>query len=287
MCSKQWPVLTVFITLGSALVGIVLIAFLLMLNLTVAVGTLNGLIFYANIIAANRGTYLPFQNPNFCTVLIAWLNLEFGFDTCYFEGMDVYAKTWIHMTFPVYIILLVAVVIYVSERSTKFSRLIGKGNPVAALATLILLAFTKFLQTIIAIFSFAILKYPDGTKHILWLPDGSIKYLRGKHIPIFLVAVGILAFGLLYICLLFLWQWLLRAPNKRIFSCTRNTRIQSFMDAHLAPHTHRYRFWTGILLLARVFLYLFSAVNVSGDPRTDLLAVSLVITGLIFVKGLV
>ena len=59
------------------------------------------------------------------------------------------------------------------------------------------------------------------------------------------------------------------------------------MDAHLAPHTHRYRFWTGILLLARVLLYLLSAANVSGDPKIDLLAVSVVITGLIFVKGLV
>ena len=287
LCSTRWPVLTIFITIGAVLTGVVLIFLILVLNLTVAIGTLNGLIFYANIIAANKGTYLPFQKPNFCTVLIAWFNLEFEFDTCYFEGMDMYAKTWIHMAFPVYIILLVVIVIFVSERSTNFARLIGKGNPVATLATLILLAFTKFLQAIIAILSFAILEYPDGTKQFLWLPDASIKYLRGKHVPLFLVAVGIVAFGFLYICLLFSWQWLLRAPNKRIFSWVRNTRIQSFMDAHLAPHTHRCRFWTGILLLARVLLYLLSAANVSGDPRIDLLAVSVAITGLIFVKGLV
>ena len=59
------------------------------------------------------------------------------------------------------------------------------------------------------------------------------------------------------------------------------------MDAHLAPHTDGCRFWTGTLLLARVLLYLLSAVNVSGDPRVDLLAVSVVVTGLIFMKGLV
>ena len=287
LCPSQWSMLTVFITLGSALVGVVLIAVLLILNLTVAVGTLNGLIFYANIIAANKGTYLLFQKPNFCTVLIAWFNLEFGFDTCYFEGMDMYAKTWIHMAFPVYIILLVAVVIFISERSTSFARLIGKGNPVATLATLILLAFTRFLQTIIAIFSFAILQYPDNTKQIVWLPDASVQYLRGKHIALFLVAIGIVAFGLLYIFLLFSWQWLLRAPNRHIFSWTRNTRVQSFMDAHLAPHTDGCRFWTGTLLLSRVLLYLLSAANVSGDPRVDLLAVSVVVTGLIFMKGLV
>ena len=287
LCPSQWPLLTVFITLGSLLAGIILIAILLMLNLTVAVGTLNGLIFYANIIAANKGTYLLFQKPNFCTVLIAWFNLEFGFDTCYFEGMDMYAKTWIHMAFPVYIILLVAFAIFVCEHSSSFARIIGKGNPVATLATLILLAFTRFLQTIITIFSFAILQYPDNTKQIVWLPDASIQYLRGKHIALFLVAIGIIAFGLLYIFLLFSWQWLLRAPNRRIFSWTQNTRIQSFMDAHLVPHTDGCRFWTGSFLLARVLLYLLSAVNVSGDPRVDLLAVSVVVTVLIFMKGLI
>ena len=285
-CSTQWPIQTVFITLGAVIAGVILVAFLLVLNLTVAIGTLNGLIFYANIIAANKRTYLPFQKPNFCTVFIAWFNLEFGFDTCYFKGMDMYAKTWISLAFPVYIIILVVIVIVISERSTKFARLIGRGNPIATLATLILLAFTKFLQTIITIFSFAILEYPDNVKHTLWLPDASIKYLRGKHIPLFLVSVGIVTFGLLYICLLLSWQWLLRAPNYPVFSWTRNTRIQSFMDAHLAPHTNQCRFWTGILLLARVVLYLLSAANVSGDPRIDLLAVSVVVIGLIFVKGL-
>ena len=286
LCSKKWPVLTVFITLGSILAGVVLIAILLILNLTVAVGTLNGLIFYANIIAANKRTYLPFQKPNFCTVLIDWFNLEFGFDTCYFDGMDTYAKTWLQMAFPVYIIILVAMVILVSEHSTKFARLIGKGNPIATLATLILLAFTKFLQIIIAIFSFAILEYPDSTKQILWLPDASIQYLRGKHLPLFLVAVVIVTLGLLYIVLLISWQWLLRAPNQCIFSWTRNTRIQSFMDANLAPHTYKCRFWMGLLLLARVALYLLSVANVTRDPRIDLLAVSVIIICLIFVKGL-
>ena len=122
--------------------------------------------------------------------------------------------------------VLYRALVFVSERSTSFARLIGKGNPVATLATLILLAFTRFLQTIFAIFSFAILQYPDNIKQIVWLPDASIQYLRGKHIALFLVAIGIVAFGLLYIFLFVSWQWLLRAPNRRIFSWTRNTRIQ-------------------------------------------------------------
>ncbi len=37
-----------------AAAGVLLVAFLLLLNLTVAAGTINGLIFYANIVAANE-----------------------------------------------------------------------------------------------------------------------------------------------------------------------------------------------------------------------------------------
>ena len=49
-CSKQWPVVFTVILLIAFLLGIALVASLMVLNLTVAVGTLNGLIFYANIV---------------------------------------------------------------------------------------------------------------------------------------------------------------------------------------------------------------------------------------------
>ena len=130
--------------------GIVLVALLLMLNLTVATGTINGIIFYANVINANTSTFFPFTEPNIITVFVSWLNLEFGFDTCFFKGMDVYWKTLLQLAFPMYVIVLVVMVIFISERSTKFSRLIGRKNPVAILATLVLLSYTRLIQTIIA-----------------------------------------------------------------------------------------------------------------------------------------
>ena len=93
-------------------------ALLLALNLTVAVGTLNGVIFYANIVASNFSTFFPFSSPNFVTVSIAWLNLDIGIDTCFFEGMNAYWKLWIDVLFPAYMIFLVVMIIFISERST-------------------------------------------------------------------------------------------------------------------------------------------------------------------------
>ena len=70
--------------------GILLVALLMALNLTVAIGTLNGLIFYANIIGANSSTFFSGLSPStkYYSILISWLNLEVGFDVCFFEGMD-------------------------------------------------------------------------------------------------------------------------------------------------------------------------------------------------------
>ena len=145
-CRPYWPALLVVITVSAILAGIALVCFIMPLNLTVAVGTLNGIVFYANILAANKSIFLPFDAPNFHSVLISWLNLDIGFNTCYFEGMDAYGKAWIEFTFSIYIIALVAGVIIICEHSTRFSSLLGKKNPVATLATLILFRMQSFLK---------------------------------------------------------------------------------------------------------------------------------------------
>ena len=104
--------------------------------------------------------------------------------------------------FPTYVVLLVLAVIFTSEHSIRFSRLIGRKNPVATLATLFLISYEKLLHSVIGVLSFAVLKYPNGTNEVVWHPDASIKYLRGKHIPLFLAAVMILLVRVVYTSLL-------------------------------------------------------------------------------------
>ena len=277
-CPKYWPALLIVIILSALLAGIVLVWLVLVLNLTVAVGTLNGIVFYANIIAANKSIFLPFQSPNFHSVIISWLNLDIGFQTCFFQGMDAYSKAWIEFLFSVYIIAIVVGVIFICEHSKRFASLLGKRNPVATLATLILFSYAKLLQSIISSLAFALLKYPDGSKELVWRPDATVKYFSGKHIPLFFVAVIILLVGIAYTILLFFWQWLLPISDIKIFQWVKNTKLTSFMDAYHAPYTAKSRYWTGLLLLARVVLYTVSTVNVSGEPSINLIAVIVVIT---------
>ena len=281
-CPIHWPALLTSITIAAILAGIALVTLLLTLNMTVAVGTLNGLLLYVNILSANRSILLPFQEQNYITVLVSWLNLELGIDTCYFEGMDTYAKTWIQLVFPFYIMFIVALVIFISSYSSKFSKVIGKKDPVATLATLILFSYATLLQVIFRVFSFGTLTYADGTVKVVWLPDATVGYLDGKHIALFLVAVLILVIGLVYTVLVFSWQWLLRLPDWKIFRWSRNPRLQTFIETYHTPYTARHRYWTGLLLLVRVVLYLVAAVNVSNSPQVALTSICVCIGGLLF-----
>ena len=279
-CTNNWLALLIVF----AIAGVALVAFLLVCNLTVAVGTINGLIFYANILTTNRATFFPFQAPNFFTVFIAWLNLDFGFVTCFFDGMDGYIKEWLQVAFPIYIIFIVTVVIIACEYSTRIARLFTHTNPVAMLATLILLSYAKSLRVIIAALSSATLEYPDGLRERVWLIDANIRYFEGKHVPLFLVALLILLVGIVYTSVLFSYQWLLRCPNRRALKWIKNARFYPFMDAYSAPYNLKHRYWTGLLLLIRAFLYVVAAVNVSGDPSNNLLSIICTLVCLLSLK---
>ena len=78
------------------------------------------------------------------------------------------------IAFPAYVLLLVALLIIVSECSIRFAQTVGKRNPIATLDTLILLCYVKFLRTIIVVFSFATLEYPDGSRSVVWWPDATV-----------------------------------------------------------------------------------------------------------------
>ena len=256
--------------------------------MTVATGTLNGLVFYTNVVYANKSILLPFQETNFITVFIilSWLNLELGIDTCYFPGMDTYIKTWLKLAFPSYVFLLVVLVIIISSYSTRFSNLIGKKNPVATLSTLILLSYAKLVEICFQSLSIGILEYPAGGSRImLWLPDATVKYLSGKHIPLIIMAVLILLVSLIYTTLLFLWQWLLYLPKWRIFNSSRNPKIQTFIETYNTPYTPKHRYWTGLLLIARVALYLAAAANVSNNPTIALTSIFVVVGFIFCLKG--
>ena len=179
------------------------------------IGTLSGLVFYANIVAANRTTFLPVKSTDLFSVFIAWVNLNFGIETCFYNGMDAYSKTWLQFVFPGYIWMFVGLMIVVSRYSHRFANMLGS-NPVSVLATLILLSYTTIQRTLITMPT-TYLEYPTYNR-MVWLYDANIDYLGVKHIPLFIVAVLVFLFLFLpYTLLLVFGQWLQASSHLRLF----------------------------------------------------------------------
>ena len=264
-----------------ALAGIALVAFLLACKMTVTVGSINGLIFYANIIAVNHSLFLPSEQQSVLAIFIAWLNLDLGIETCFYDGMDTYARTWLQFAFPLYVWVIVGTIVILSHYYGAVARMFGR-NPIAVLATLFLLSYAKLLRTIIAVLSFTYLEYPDGAEVAVWLYDGNVRYLKGKHIPLFLTALLVLLLLFLpYTLLLLFGQWIQAHSEKRIFSWISNYRVKPILDAYHAPYRNEYRYWPGLLLVLRCILFLVFAFNVLGNPSVNLLAISVCITVLV------
>ena len=75
-----------------ALASIALVAFVIVLNLTVSVGTINGLIFYVNIVKIYEPIFFPKNPVSFFSLFISWINLDLGIMTCFYHNMDSCSK---------------------------------------------------------------------------------------------------------------------------------------------------------------------------------------------------
>ena len=142
--------------------------------------------------------------------------------------------------------------------------------PIAILATLFLLSYAKLLRTVVAALSYTALEYPNNSHIAVWLYDGNIRYFSGRHIPLFIAAMVSLIFLFLPYTVLLIFSQCLQAKSElKIFSCINNRYVKPFLDAYHAPSTNKHRYWTGLMLLLRLVLFL----NALGDPSVNLLAV--------------
>ena len=266
-CSNTY--LALLLPFASA--GIALVVFLSILRLTVATGMINGVILYANIIQVNKDIFFPTSIRNANSVFIAWMNLDLGFEACFYNGMTTYQQTWFQFAFPVYVWILIIVIILTSRYSITVSKLIGH-NPIAVLATLLLMSYTKILNIIIEVYSSVDLDYPQNKIVAVWLKDANIPYLQSWHLFLTVVTSLVLIFLFLpYTLLLVLGYRLYRYSGKRYLHWLN--RLKPLLDSYYAPYKIHTRYWTGFLLLVRCFLYMVFSFNPLGGMNKSLLTI--------------
>ena len=263
-----------------ALTGAVLVCFIKVIDLTISQGTLNGLVFYANVVKANEYLLYNEKQTNPLAVFIAWLNLDLGIETCFFNGLTAYGKTWLQFVFPLYIWSIAGLIIILAKYSDRVAKVMGN-NSVPVLATLFLLSYAKLFRTIVTALSFTTLSTTHGSKAV-WSADGNIDYLGPEHAPLFVVAIATLLFlWLPYTLLLFLGQWLHRC-NCRLIT-RMMMKIKPFLDAHYGPLNGNHRYWFGALLLVRAVILLLSALIPAN--RTNITVYSITVCALVLMTG--
>ena len=263
-CSNLYLLLVI----AFALAGLILVIFLIVCNLTVSEGMINGLVFYANVVHRNRSIYFPSTEANPLAVFIAWLNLDLGIETCFYNGMDAYAKAWLQFVFPVYIWLIAGLIIILSRRYRIAAR-ISCRNAVKVLATLFLLSFAKLGRAIVTVLTYTSIHYSDTVHVSAWLPDANIRYLQGIHIPLFITAVVFLSLVSCYILVLMFIQCLQMKSDTLPLLWVN--KLKPLFDAYTGPFKDRYRFWPGFLLLLLGILFILFASNHHDEPDRKLI----------------
>ena len=264
-CTNSWlAVILIFAVLGPLLVFL-----LFLLNLTVARGTINGLIFYANVVTVNANIFFRGSGQGFLFVFISLLNLELGFPLCFYDGMSEVAKVGLQYIFPLYLLFICAAIILLSRWFKIVQRQTAKSG-IQVLATVFYLSYSKILRTIIDSLTYATLHSDNGDHQPIWLFDGNIYYCQGIHLFLFILAVlvtiGFIAPYSIYLSLLNVIQ-----------KFHTSQRLKPFIDAYTAPYEDKWRFWFGLRLHILIVVCTLFATQGTDNPGLSLLIQNLFI----------
>ena len=288
-CSNSF--LSLLIIVFAAL-GILLVASIKLLDLTVTSGTISGLIFYANVVWRNNALLFSLkdrQNTGYyiITVPIAWINLDFGIEACFSENLDQLTKTGLQFVFPVYIWCIAIFIIVISHYSTRATKLFGN-NSVAVLATLFLLSYGKLFRNITDVFTYADVQNSSGSAHKVWSLDGNVRYGGTPgHIVLIVLALLFLFLFLLPFTLMLLLVPFLRAKSHLRPLHWINT-LKPFFDTYYGPFKDKkqHHIWTGILLISRVVILIVYAATSTHTPRANILLMTLIATLLLMYNAM-
>ena len=241
-----------------ALAGISLVCLLWFFNLTVSVGTINGLLLFFNIVKVYQHLLSETTIP-FLSQLTAWINLDLGIETCFIKEMDSCQKIWFQFAFPFYL-WIIALMFCIF---TQFCQKEMNSKPLSVLSTIILLSYSKLLHNVSIVFTPLNLKCTNGSTHMLWRFNPTIRFMEDCHLSLFIFAVVVTACFLLPYTLFILLIPLLEHFNGR-HKVSFLKKLQPFIDTYGNPHKRPFRNWTGFYLLTRVLALVFiDSPNVS------------------------
>ena len=257
------------------LVGVVLVMFLYIFNLTVRNPTINTIIFYVNIVKINMFIHFPGCQSVTCFIF-SFLNLDFTGQTCFYNGMDDYAKQWWILLYSFYFISIPILFIALSRYSGNIQRLTAQ-RALPVLATLILLSHTKVVLIVCnVLFNYSTITYlPSNKTEVVWSISTTTPLFGVKFLILFAFCI------ILFLILLPFNVILLFTRRLSYFALV--TKLKPLLDTYFSAYKDKAYYWTGLLLLIRVIVYALSAF----DNDISFITISILLTGLLCLHGAV
>ena len=168
--------------------------------------------------------------------------------------MDDYAKTWLQLAFPIYLIFIALILIIGSRHSKLVQRLTARRG-LSVLATLFLLSYTKVLLTVCyAIFFYSTVTHlPSEDSTSVWSVD--------TNIPLFGVRFTILFVTCLIIFLILTPFDILLLFTRLLMRFRFVSTFKPLIDVYFGPYKDKFYYWTGLQLLMRAVFFGLSTLD--------------------------
>ena len=285
-CSNSYLALLSFF----AVAGLFWIVFLSFFDVTVKSGRVNGMLFYANVIKLANFEFFALRQPAYLAfqIMINWVNLDFGIPSCFYDGFDLYVKTWLNFAFPLYLFLHFVVIVFCAKRFGAFNKILPT-NILAVLTTLALLCFTKLLRSCSFVWPFQKLESVGGSDNVVvWLFDGNISYFSLKHGILFVFSsivfvVFVLPFAVVLVINPYLQSFTAHEDTCfERFVCFFRRKIFKFkplLETYDGPYLTKHRYYNGLLIILRLAIFLITvstSYNSNGQVWFKSTAVSII-----------
>ena len=224
--------------------GIILVIVISFLGLTITDGYINGFIFYCNCLNYFSIYLSGTSGLDGIWTPVAFVNLNLGIESCFFNGMSTLVRIVLRLVFPMYLFILIGLITLLAQHFTIFVRLKFSGSQ--TFATLLLLCYITITGTCIELLGINTFTsiYGNST-YYGWSLEPAVQYGQGWHGLTVFIAVALLLVYVLPFPLLLLFPQLL-------FRLSFIHKYKPLLDAFWGPLKPDRRFWLGLRALLRV-----------------------------------
>ena len=250
----QW----IWVTILNIAFGPLLIFLLFKLQLTMTIGTLNGIIFYAQAANAGMLDILYLCTTNICSTglyyavqisifFLSTLNLNLGFPLCFYNGMTELWKAGLNLLFPIYLFAIVIIIIIASRYSIRISNRISHSS-VQVLVTVLHLSFSKLLLAVMDVLTSTYI-YTNKASYRVWYWNGNVEFGKSGHLILMIVTLAIA----LPLLLPYVFILIFSRPLQR-FSLA-NKYLRPVIESVHSPYKQGQQYWFAARLILLVIMY--------------------------------